>query len=86
MTQDSSRSSQAWPGFPARRSLARRATRAEFVRIDELPDSPPSYLVLLAHDEAFPRGCGDYWAEIWTSLEQFFTEGQWIVEWPRLDS
>lgn len=54
----------------------------KFVRVDELPDSPPSYLILLAEDQDFKRGCGDYWVEDFPSLEEFFTEGQWTVEWP----
>ncbi|MFP3988915.1 hypothetical protein U9R90_15715 [Streptomyces sp. E11-3] len=45
-----------------------------------------SYLILLAHDEAFTRGCGDYWAEDRASLDQFFAEGQWVVVWPQDDS
>jgi hypothetical protein len=53
----------------------------KFVRVDELADSPPSYLILLAHDQEFSRGCGDYWAEDFASLEQFFIEGKWVVEW-----
>ncbi|MZD10599.1 hypothetical protein GTW43_36815 [Streptomyces sp. SID5785] len=53
----------------------------KFVRIDELPDEPPSYLILLAYDAEFSRGCGDYWVEDRLSLVQFFTEGNWEVEW-----
>ncbi|GHI07861.1 hypothetical protein Scel_61820 [Streptomyces cellostaticus] len=53
----------------------------KFVKINELPDSPPSYLILLAHDREFTRGCGDYWVEDFVSLEQFFTEGEWVVKW-----
>ncbi|MEV3853722.1 hypothetical protein AB0J38_05265 [Streptomyces sp. NPDC050095] len=54
----------------------------KYVRVDELPDSPRSYLILLAHDREFTRGCGDYWVEDYPSLEQFFAEGKWAVEWP----
>ncbi|NDK30087.1 hypothetical protein FSY75_37890 [Streptomyces sp. TR1341] len=53
----------------------------KFVKIKELPDSPPSYLVLLAHDQEFTHGCGDYWVEDFPSLEQFFSEGKWVVDW-----
>ncbi|MEU8971564.1 barstar family protein [Streptomyces monashensis] len=53
----------------------------QFVKIEELPDSPPSYLILLAHDLEFTRGRGDHWVEDLPSLEQFFAEGKWIVEW-----
>ncbi|MFG2264767.1 hypothetical protein [Streptomyces sp. NPDC048720] len=53
----------------------------KFVKIDELPDSPPSYLILLAYDRAFSSGCGDYWVEDQESLEQFFDEGRWVVNW-----
>uniref|UniRef100_A0AAU2V3R2 Uncharacterized protein n=1 Tax=Streptomyces sp. NBC_00003 TaxID=2903608 RepID=A0AAU2V3R2_9ACTN len=56
----------------------------KFVKVNELPDSPPSYLILIAHDREFKRGCGDYWVEDFESLEGFFAEGAWVVEW--LDS
>lgn len=54
----------------------------KFVRVDELPDSAPSYLILLADDQEFKRGRGDYWVEDFLSLEQFFIEGKLVVEWP----
>ncbi|WP_344632911.1 hypothetical protein [Streptomyces glaucosporus] len=53
----------------------------KFVKVRELPDDPPSFLVLLAHDRGFRRGYGDYWVEDRASLEQFFAEGSWVVEW-----
>ncbi|MFE0099474.1 hypothetical protein [Streptomyces sp. NPDC059009] len=53
----------------------------KYVRVEELPDSPPSYLILLAHDREFKNGCGDYWAEDYPSLEGFFSEGNWAVGW-----
>ncbi|MFH8612144.1 hypothetical protein ACH4D5_32140 [Streptomyces sp. NPDC018029] len=53
----------------------------KYVKIQELPDSPPSYLILLAHDGDFVHGCGDYWVEDRASLEDFFHEGQWVVGW-----
>lgn len=52
-----------------------------FVRVQELGDSPPSYLVLLAHDAAFTRGCGDDWVEDRGALSQYFAEARWVVEW-----
>ncbi|MGW2331548.1 hypothetical protein ACWC5C_38160 [Streptomyces sp. NPDC001700] len=51
------------------------------VKIQELSDSPPSYLVLVARDRDFRDGCGDYWVEDRESLEAFFAEGGWIVDW-----
>ncbi|MEV7087255.1 hypothetical protein AB0O07_15355 [Streptomyces sp. NPDC093085] len=53
----------------------------KFVKIEELLDSPPSYLILMAYDREFKRGCGDYWVEGRDSLEGFFREGEWRVEW-----
>ena len=53
----------------------------KYVKIQELADSPPSYLVLMAHDRAFKNGYGDYWVEDYQSLEGFFAEGQWVVDW-----
>ncbi|MEU3224457.1 hypothetical protein ABZ695_15015 [Streptomyces sp. NPDC006976] len=52
-----------------------------FVRIDELPDAPPSYLVLLARDPAFLDGCGDDWVENREGLDDYFAEARWGVEW-----
>lgn len=54
---------------------------AKFVRVDVLPGEPPSYLVLLAYDPEFRRGCGDFWVEDLASVGQFFAEGEWAVEW-----
>lgn len=54
----------------------------KFVRVEELVGEPPSFLVLLACDREFTRGCGDYWVEDLESLGQFFAEGGWVVEWP----
>jgi hypothetical protein len=53
----------------------------KYVKIQELPDSPPSYLILMAHDEEFRNGYGDYWVEDRKSLNDFFAEGSWVVEW-----
>ncbi|QLH20467.1 hypothetical protein [Streptomyces sp. Rer75] len=53
----------------------------KYVRIQELPDSPPGYLILMARDRDFRDGCGDYWVEDRESLEAFFAEGDWIIEW-----
>ncbi|MFD5035977.1 hypothetical protein ACFWNI_02425 [Streptomyces sp. NPDC058377] len=53
----------------------------KFVRIKELPDDPPSYLILLAEDSEFLNGCGDYWVENREDLEEFFIEAHWEVEW-----
>ncbi|MGW6284854.1 hypothetical protein [Streptomyces sp. NPDC055107] len=55
--------------------------RGKFVRIDELPDDPPSYVILLAEDPEFLNGCGDYWVENREDLGRFFTEARWEVEW-----
>ncbi|MFG3252141.1 hypothetical protein [Streptomyces sp. NPDC048172] len=53
----------------------------KYVRVDELPDTPPSYLILMAHDKDFERGCGDYWVEDHSALEQFFSESGWEISW-----
>lgn len=53
----------------------------KFIRINELPDDPPSYLILLAEDSAFLNGCGDYWVENREDLREFFTEAHWEVDW-----
>ncbi|WP_203887533.1 hypothetical protein [Planotetraspora kaengkrachanensis] len=52
-----------------------------FVFIKELPDEPPSYLVLTAADEEFKVPGGDEWVEDYASLIAFFQEGRWVVEW-----
>lgn len=52
-----------------------------YVKVQELPDSPPSYLVLMAHDADFKEGYGDYWVEDRESLEGFFAESGWAVDW-----
>ncbi|MCX4461195.1 hypothetical protein OOK58_00460 [Streptomyces sp. NBC_01728] len=52
-----------------------------FVFIKELPDDPPSYLVLTAADENLKISGGDEWVEDYPSLIDFFKEGEWVVEW-----
>ena len=52
-----------------------------FVRIKELPDDPPSYLVFTAADEEFKVAGGDEWVEDYASLIAFCEEGRWVVEW-----
>lgn len=59
--------------------------RGEFVKVKELPDAPPSYLILTAIDRQFATGGGDFWVEDYPSLEQFFQESRWVVEWERED-
>ncbi|MFJ9082450.1 hypothetical protein ACIRL3_08540 [Streptomyces sp. NPDC102384] len=49
--------------------------------IQELADEPPSYLVLTAADPALKVAGSDEWVEDFASLEQFFDEGRWVVEW-----
>ncbi|GAA1169278.1 hypothetical protein GCM10009654_28140 [Streptomyces hebeiensis] len=58
----------------------------KYVKVQELPDDPPSFLVLMAHDQGFLRGCGDYWVEDYESLKGFFSESQWEVEWLECDT
>ncbi|WP_329026913.1 hypothetical protein [Streptomyces sp. NBC_01423] len=53
----------------------------KFVRVNELLDDPASYLILLADDSDFLRGCGDYWVGNREDLEGFFTESHWEVDW-----
>ncbi|GIG80585.1 hypothetical protein [Planotetraspora kaengkrachanensis] len=53
----------------------------KFVLIKELPDAPPSYLVLTGADEEFKRSGGDEWVEDYPSLISFFQEARWVVEW-----
>ncbi|MFE9885830.1 hypothetical protein [Streptomyces scopuliridis] len=53
----------------------------KFVKIQELPDDPPSYLILMAYDAEFQVGYGDYWVEDYESLKEFFAESRWVIEW-----
>ncbi|MEU0838657.1 hypothetical protein ABZ370_04180 [Streptomyces sp. NPDC005962] len=53
----------------------------KYVKVQELADSPPSYLILVARDQDFQDGCGDYWVENYESLQGFFAEGNWVVDW-----
>ncbi|CAL2059082.1 MULTISPECIES: hypothetical protein [Streptomyces] len=53
----------------------------KFVRVEEFSGPAPSYLILLAHDQEFTHGCGDYWVEDFPALERFFAEGAWVVDW-----
>ncbi|GAA3188420.1 MULTISPECIES: hypothetical protein [Streptomyces] len=55
--------------------------QGKYVKIEELPDTPPSYLITLAKDADFTQGCGDYWVEDKESLKQFIREGYWEVNW-----
>ncbi|MGQ4726864.1 hypothetical protein ACUN3E_04300 [Streptomyces sp. Ju416(a)] len=57
-----------------------------FVRIKELPDLPPSYLILLARGPDFTDGCGDYWVKDSEDLEGFINEARWKVTWLPIDS
>ncbi|MEV8478755.1 hypothetical protein [Streptomyces sp. NPDC051173] len=49
--------------------------------IKELADVPPSYLILTAADREFLTAGGDFWVEDEASLQQFFAEARWVVEW-----
>ncbi|MGW3157551.1 hypothetical protein [Streptomyces sp. NPDC001089] len=55
--------------------------QGRYVYIRELADDPPSYLVLTAADPDLKVAGGDEWVEDFASLEQFFEEGGWVVEW-----
>ncbi|MFJ8939788.1 hypothetical protein ACIRL0_29410 [Streptomyces sp. NPDC102365] len=55
--------------------------QGRYVYIRELPDDPPSYLILTAADPDFKVEGGDEWVENFESLVDFFNEGQWVVEW-----
>ncbi|MET8443306.1 hypothetical protein ACN6LF_002401 [[Kitasatospora] papulosa] len=52
-----------------------------FVKIQELPDDPPSFLILTAADREFHQEGGDAWVENKDSLQQYFTESHWVVNW-----
>ncbi|MCX4823792.1 hypothetical protein OG883_28745 [Streptomyces sp. NBC_01142] len=62
-----------------------RITSAEehgrYVRIQQLSDEPPSYVVLTASDRNFQSEGGDAWVEDETSLRQYFEESRWTVQW-----
>ncbi|MEU8484545.1 hypothetical protein [Streptomyces sp. NPDC048641] len=55
--------------------------QGRYVYIRELADEPPSYLVLTAADPDLKVTGGDEWVEDFASLEQFFEEGRWVVDW-----
>ncbi|WP_030543243.1 hypothetical protein, partial [Streptomyces albus] len=55
--------------------------QGRYVFVQELPDDPPSYLVLTAADADLKVAGGDEWVEDFASLEAFFEEGRWVVEW-----
>ncbi len=55
--------------------------QGKFVKVQELADEPPSYLVLTAADDAFMTEGGDEWVEDFESLRQFFEEARWVVSW-----
>ncbi|MCF3145144.1 hypothetical protein [Streptomyces platensis] len=55
--------------------------QGKYVRIQKLPDDPPSYLVLTAADREFMTDGGDEWVEDYDSLHQFFEEARWVVKW-----
>ncbi|MGY0488816.1 hypothetical protein [Streptomyces sp. WG-D5] len=55
--------------------------QGRYVYIKELPDDPPSYLVLTSDDPDLKVAGGDEWVEDFASLQQFFDEGMWVVEW-----
>lgn len=55
--------------------------QGKYVKIQELPDDPPSYLILTAADRDFRHDGGDAWVEDRASLSQYFEEAHWIVEW-----
>ncbi|WP_229711588.1 hypothetical protein [Streptomyces daqingensis] len=55
--------------------------QGKFVKVQELPDDPPSYLVHVAADDAFKTDGGDDWVEDYCSLEQYFAEANWVIVW-----
>ncbi|MEU3710387.1 hypothetical protein [Streptomyces catenulae] len=48
--------------------------QGKYVRIEELPDTPPSYLITFSKDAEFTQECGDYWVEDKESLSKFMKE------------
>ncbi|MEV7638331.1 hypothetical protein AB0O32_00225 [Streptomyces rubiginosohelvolus] len=52
-----------------------------FVKIKELPDRPPSYLILLAQGPDFAEGCGDFWVKDSEDVEEFINEAGWSITW-----
>ena len=52
-----------------------------YVRVKELMDNPSSFLVLISGTRDFSGSGGDYWVEDIASLERFFSESKWVVEW-----
>ncbi|UNO41077.1 hypothetical protein [Streptomyces sp. MST-110588] len=60
--------------------------QGKYVKIQELLDDPPSFLVLTAADPDFTHEGGDEWVEDFASLQQFFEEARWVIDWePRPD-
>lgn len=55
--------------------------QGKFVKIQELPDDPPSFLIHTAIDGEFWTDGGDEWVEDYASLEQFVREAQWVIAW-----
>jgi hypothetical protein len=52
-----------------------------YVKVKELFDDPSSFLILVSETPDFSGPGGDYWVEDRASLEQFFEESRWSVEW-----
>jgi hypothetical protein len=52
-----------------------------YVKVKELFDEPSSFLVLVSATPDFTGPGGDYWVEDLASLQQFFEESHWVVEW-----
>lgn len=52
-----------------------------YVKVQELADEPPSFLILVSATPDFSGPGGDYWVENHAALQQFFDESRWVVEW-----
>lgn len=61
--------------------IASGEEQGRFVKIEEMPGKIVSYLILTAADSDFQEDGGDAFVEDFSSLEKFFEESNWVIEW-----
>ncbi|HET6213617.1 MAG TPA: hypothetical protein VFE14_12205 [Micromonosporaceae bacterium] len=61
--------------------IASGAEQGRFVRVEDDRDQSGGFLILTAADPALTVDAADGWVEDEPSLEQYFREANWIIEW-----